>query len=183
MRNHVIVLLAGILLGWPWTLTQASPLGDVFKRVTGSVVVVLTEERVLPPHKHEGKRVSVQGLGSGVLISEDGKVLTAAHVVQTADRVGVEFLSGEIIEARVITSDPPADVALLQLERAAKNAVVAELGDSDRVEIADEVFVLGAPYGLGHTLTVGHISARRVPAIESGDFALAVFFSDRRGYQ
>lgn len=176
MRNCAISVLIGLLLVWPWTTMEAGTLGKVFKRVSDSVVVILTEERVLPPNRYKGKRVSVRGLGSGVLISYDGKVMTAAHVVQTADRVGVQFPSGEIIEARTVTSDPLADVALLELERVPKGAVVAKLGNSDEVEAADQVFVVGAPYGLGHTLTVGHVSARRQPGAELHELGLAEFF-------
>ena len=110
MRKSFIAILCGLALAWSATL-QASALGKVFKRVSGSVVVILTEEKVLPPDTYEGKKVSAQGLGSGVLISKDGKVLTAAHVVQTADTVSVEFPNGEIVKANVVSSEPPADVA------------------------------------------------------------------------
>ena len=59
----------------------------------------------------------VAGLGSGVLVDAHGLVLTVAHVVQTAESVEVEFANGETIPARVLTSEPMADVALLELER------------------------------------------------------------------
>ncbi len=160
MRKSFIAMLCGLVLAWSGAL-HASALGKVFKCVSGSVVVILTEEKVLPPDTYEGKKVSAQGLGSGGLISKDGKVLTAAHVVQTADTVSVEFPNGEIVKAKVVSSEPPADIALLQLERVPASAVVAKLGDSDQVGVADQIFVVGAPYGISHTLTVGHISARR----------------------
>lgn len=163
MKRQVIMLLSGLLLALSSGAAPAGALGDTFKRVSGPVVVILTKERPLHPDQPERKRISVEGLGSGVLISTDGKVLTAAHVVQIADRVGVEFASGEVVETRVIASEPAADVALLQLERVPDDAVVARLGDSDQVEVADQVFVVGAPYGISHSLTVGHISARGQP--------------------
>ena len=102
------------------------------------------------------------GLGSGVLISEHGKLLTAAHVVQTADKVTVEFTGGAQVTARVVSSEPIADVALLQLESVPAGVEPVRLGDSDKVEVGDEVFVVGAPYGLTHTLSAGHISGRIV---------------------
>jgi serine protease Do len=102
----------------------------------------------------------VDGLGSGVLISNDGRVLTAAHVVQTADVASVEFANGEVIVARVIGSDVQSDVALLQLKQMPKGIAPAPLGDSDKVEVGDQVFVIGAPYGISQTLSVGHLSGR-----------------------
>jgi S1-C subfamily serine protease len=137
-----------------------SPLTDVYKRVQGSVVVIETEQKDLDTAL-PGQLVSVGGLGSGVLISRDGKILTAAHVVQAADRIVVHFLSGEQIPARVLSSEPAADLAVLQLERKPASAQVAAVGDSDRVEVGDEIFIVGAPLGITYSLTVGHISARR----------------------
>jgi S1-C subfamily serine protease len=69
-------------------------------------------------------------LGSGVLISNDGKILTAAHVVQTADVAIVEFADGQAIIAHVIGSDVQSDVALLQLEQMPNGVTPAPLGDS-----------------------------------------------------
>jgi S1-C subfamily serine protease len=140
--------------------TKPGTLSQTFKRVDDAVVVVRTNERVVS--RNDGHQdVRTAGLGSGVLIGKDGKVLTAAHVVQTADAVAVEFASGTLVRARVVASDPAADVALLQLESVPSGATVATLGDSDKTEVGDEIFVVGAPFGIGHTLTVGHVSARR----------------------
>jgi S1-C subfamily serine protease len=100
------------------------------------------------------------GLGSGALISSDGKVLTAAHVVQSADTVAAVFQDGTLVPARVLTSAPYADVAIIQLESVPENVMPLKLGDSADMEPGDEVVVIGAPYGLSHTLTAGHISAR-----------------------
>jgi S1-C subfamily serine protease len=104
--------------------------------------------------------VSANGLGSGVLISNDGKILTAAHLVEAADATVVEFSDGEVIPARVLGAVRNADVALLQLAHPPANVVVAPLGDSDKMDVGDEVFLVGAPYGLSYTLTAGHISGR-----------------------
>jgi hypothetical protein len=95
-----------------------------------------------------------------VLISRDGKVLTAAHLVQTADAIEVELLTGEKLPAKVVSSEPELDLAYLKLDRAPRVPFVASLADSDRVEVGAPVFVIGAPLGLSHTLTVGHISGR-----------------------
>jgi serine protease Do len=122
-------------------------------------VIVRTEQKELAPFP-QGGMVSSDGLGSGVLISNDGKVLTAAHVVQTADKIWVEFPDEELISARVVASDVSVDVALLQLDRSPKGIAPSSLGDSDKVEVGDQIFVVGAPYGIGQTLTAGHVSGQ-----------------------
>jgi S1-C subfamily serine protease len=119
--------------------------------------------------------VSASDLGSGVLISSDGKILTAAHLVQAADATMVEFSDGELIPARVLGAVRNADVALLQLEHTAAKTVAAPLGDSDKMAVGDEVFVIGAPYGLSHTLTAGHISSRHSPDNKISDTSLTEF--------
>jgi S1-C subfamily serine protease len=139
---------------------EAAKLSSLFKQVSPSVVILHTFEKVPAMTKEKGL-TSVQGLGSGVLISKDGKILTAAHVVQVADAVHVEFKNGKKSLAHVVASVPSADIALLQLDRVPEDAVAAPLGDSDTVEVGDDVFVIGAPYGASHTLTAGFISARR----------------------
>jgi S1-C subfamily serine protease len=80
--------------------------------------------------------------------------------VQTVDVAIVEFSDGQEIGARVIGSDVQSDVALLQLKEIPKGVVPATLGDSDKVEVGDEIFVIGAPYGISQTLSVGHLSGR-----------------------
>ena len=159
--GKVRVTLSLIMLSF-WGLgteSHGQQLRDAFRRVEQAVVIVRTEQKGLAPFPQQGM-VSLNGLGSGVLISNDGKVLTAAHLVQAADRTVVEFSRGELIPARVMGSAFSADVALLQLERNPVNAVAATLGDSDKVDVGDQIFVVGAPYGLSRTLTAGHVSGR-----------------------
>jgi S1-C subfamily serine protease len=138
----------------------AESVADAFDRVHRSVVVVRTTERDAAA---SGDRRSVSVVGSGVLIDLGGKVLTAAHLVGAASEVRVEFVDGRQVGARVIASEPDADVALLQLDDVPSDAMVARLADSDRARIGDSVFIVGAPYGIGHTLTVGHLSGRHRP--------------------
>ena len=139
--------------------TNAQQLRDAFRQVNQSVVIVRTKRVEVAPSPDEPMAV-IDGLGSGVLISNDGKVLTAAHVVQTADVASVEFSDGQEIIARVIGSDVQSDVALLQLKEMPKGVAPATLGDSDKMEVGDQVFVIGAPYGISQTLSVGHLSGR-----------------------
>jgi serine protease Do len=140
--------------------TNAQQLRDAFRQVNQSVVIVRTKRVEVAPSADESMAI-IDGLGSGVLISNDGKVLTAAHVVQTADVASVEFSDGQEIVARVIGSDVESDVALLQLKEMPKGVTPATLGDSDKVEVGDQIFVIGAPYGISQTLSVGHLSGRR----------------------
>jgi S1-C subfamily serine protease len=139
--------------------TNAQQLRDAFRQVNQSVVIVRTKRVEVAASPDEPMSI-VDGLGSGVLISNDGKILTAAHVVQTADVAVVEFSDGQVINARVIGSDVQSDVALLQLKEIPKGVMPAMLGDSDKVEVGDQVFVIGAPYGISQTLSVGHLSGR-----------------------
>jgi S1-C subfamily serine protease len=138
----------------------AGPISAAFDRVKESVVVIRTTGVDLPPG---GSRelVTVGGLGSGVLVDRDGIILTAAHVVQTAETIEVEFADGEVVPGKVYSSEPNADIAVVKLERPPTGGVVAKLGDSDKVTVGEEIFIVGAPLGISYTLTVGHISARR----------------------
>ncbi len=174
MGTRLVALLTAAMFSWIGLPAEAQTLGQVFKRVSASVVVVRTREQEVAA-RGQGQIVNISGVGSGVLISADGRVMTAAHLVHTADEVTVEFLNGEVTEARVIASEPEADVALLQLDRVPAGALVAKLGDSDTVEVGDRVFIVGAPYGIGHTLSAGHISARHKPNTVYSEFSLAEF--------
>ena len=141
---------------------DARSLSKVFRQINPAVVVIVTKE-----HGHSslkpGETAKKGGLGSGVVVSKDGLVMTASHVVQVADAVSVHFLDGRSVSAKVVGTAMQADVALLRLETVPDNLVVAELGNSDLMAIGDEVFVVGAPYGIDHTLTVGFLSGRRRP--------------------
>src|SRR5437667_5757313 len=142
----------------------AAPLRELFRRVDASVVEVRTVERTLAPLPQSGF-VRAPGLGSGVLISADGKVLTAAHVVQTSDRVVVAFVDGTLSRARVVGSIQRADLAMLQLEQVPPGIQPARLADSGSMQVGDDVFIVGAPYGIGHSLSAGHIGGRRAPGL------------------
>ena len=177
MRALVFVALAALLMGAPALAGSAAPsLSQSFKRVDSAVVVVRTTERVLAGPRSNAHEVRAPGLGSGVLISADGKVLTAAHVVQTADAVAVEFAGDVLINATIVAADPAADVALLQVERVPEGVQPAKLGDSDKAEVGDEIFIVGAPFGMSHTLTVGHLSARRRPNATFGSMETTEVF-------
>ncbi len=136
---------------------KAQSLSDLYEKVNPAVVVILTEQKELISSGNTTKTVTAEGLGSGFMISET-QIITAAHVVQVAEKVSVEFLDGEIIPAKVISAYVAADVALIELIWPKKNAVTLTLADSKQVKIGERVFVVGAPYGLGHSLSAGYVS-------------------------
>lgn len=162
MRGRLSCAVA--LLGVVATVNaaQAESLREVFQKVNPAVVVIETKEQVFLKGKR-GEAVTARGLASGVVVSRDGLIMTAAHVVQVADKVTVRFLDGREAVAGVVSSSITADVALLRIDPVPDNLVVAELGDSDSVSPGDQVFVIGAPYGVDHTLTAGYLSGRRKP--------------------
>lgn len=171
----VFVLMSICLLFGRSSHASEKALEDVFDNVNSSVVLVRTWERMVVPRDGIAL-VPITDLGSGVLISEDGDVVTAAHLVQVADIVEVEFADGTKVGAKVIASEPTADLALLKLERVPQNSEIAKVGDSDEVRVGQRVFVIGAPYGLSHTLTVGYVSARHSPGTPGVPFSLGEFF-------
>ncbi len=98
-----------------------------------------------------------QGMGSGVIVSPDGHILTNNHVVQGADEVTVILSDKRKLKAKVVGTDPETDLAVVQVD--AHNLVPATLGNSDEVEVGDWVLALGSPFGLKETVTAGIISA------------------------
>ena len=165
-------MLAMVFLLGGATAAPAQDIGSVFRAVNPSVVVIRARGRDVAA----GGQVRFSEIGSGVLISADGKVMTAAHVVQTMDEIKVEFLGGETVPATVIASEPAADLSLIQLERVPANVLVAPMANSDTTRIGDQVIVIGAPYGLRHSMTVGWISARWAPNTVYQTMPLAEFF-------
>ncbi len=99
-----------------------------------------------------------KSLGSGVIVSPDGYILTANHVVDGADKVKVALASGEKeFDAKVIGTDPPTDTAVLKVD--AKNLPAIAIADSDKLEVGDVVLAIGNPFGVGQTVTMGIVSA------------------------
>ena len=99
-----------------------------------------------------------QSLGSGVIVSPDGYILTANHVVAEADEVKVSIADNKKeYTAKVIGKDPATDIAVLKIQAANLPAVV--LADSDQIEVGDMVLALGNPFGVGQTVTKGIVSA------------------------
>ena len=100
-----------------------------------------------------------KSLGSGFIISKDGYILTNNHVVEKATEIRVRLLNKEQFKAKVIGRDPKTDIALIKI-KANHSLSAATLGDSDALRVGDWVIAIGNPFGLGHTVTVGIISAK-----------------------
>jgi serine protease Do len=163
---------------------------DVVARVAPAVVTIRAERLVRAPRQHPffddpmfrdffGGRVPQQqqqpaetrqrALGSGVVISPDGYIVTNHHVVDGAEQITVEFVDRRTFPAKLVGTDQPSDLAVLKVE--AKDLPVLTLGDSDKVRVGDVVLAVGNPLGVGQTVTAGIISAKgRRTDISDGSF-------------
>src|SRR5882672_10915382 len=118
----------------------------------------------------EAPRQQIQrGLGSGVIITKDGYLLTNHHVIDGAEEIRVELTNNRGYEAKVIGDDPRSDLAVLKID--ANDLPMLTLGDSDRVRVGDVVLAVGNPLGIGQTVTAGIISAKgRSTGLSDGSF-------------
>ena len=120
-------------------------------------------ERFFEPFDGRGAQPRMQrALGTGFIISSDGYIVTNNHVVEGADVVRVSFQGSdkeEALRARVIGTDPDTDLALLKVD-AKLILPYLEFGDSDKAEVGEWLLAIGNPFGLGHTVTQGILSAK-----------------------
>ncbi|CAD5262193.1 MULTISPECIES: DegQ family serine endoprotease [Halomonadaceae] len=110
-----------------------------------------------PPSNGQGRTEERQSLGSGFVISEDGYVMTNAHVVQDADEILVRLNDRRELRAEVVGSDPQTDVAVLKID--ANDLPTLNLGDSDELKVGEWVAAIGSPFGFDHSVTAGIVSA------------------------
>lgn len=101
-----------------------------------------------------------QGLGSGVIVKAEGIVLTNNHVVEDAEEVRVTLHDGRELEAEIVGTDPPSDLAVLRLQKPPKDLRPLPLGDSEKVRLGEVVVAIGNPFGVGQTVTMGIVSAK-----------------------
>ncbi len=162
---------------------------DVVGRVAPAVVTILAEKVSRTPRQHpflddpslrdffggrqpqqEQPQVQRQrALGSGVVISPDGYIVTNHHVVDGAEQITVEFTDRRSSPAKLVGTDQPSDLAVLKVE--AKDLPVLTLGDSDKVRVGDVVLAVGNPLGVGQTVTSGIVSAKgRFTGLSDGSF-------------
>jgi serine protease Do len=96
--------------------------------------------------------------GTGFIVSSDGYILTANHLVGEAEKVMVKQGNNQEVEAKVIGTDPASDVAVIKID--ANNLPTLEMADSDKLEVGEWVLAIGNPFGLSHTVTAGIVSAK-----------------------
>jgi len=179
-----LVFFAALYLsaGLP-TFAKASPasFADLAEKLAPTVVNIYTTQVVKSPHipkeffdndlfrrffqmpdmpenfpPREMKRTS---LGSGVILSDDGYIITNNHVVEDADEISVRFSDNEEYEAKIIGRDAKTDLALIKIEP--KHTLQpASLGDSDKLRVGDWVIAIGNPFGFEQTVTAGIVSAK-----------------------
>jgi serine protease Do len=167
--------------------TTAAPasFADLADKVKGSVVNISTTQEVegnplmpflgpnspfgqffghnLPKKFFENRpqgKMKTHALGSGFIISEDGLILTNNHVVEKATEIKIKLQTGTEYDAKLVGRDPKTDLALIQVKPDKDFPKPEVLGDSDALRVGDRVMAVGNPFGLGHTVTTGIISAK-----------------------
>lgn len=158
----------------------------VVDQVSPAVVTIRTEARVRAPRQFpfiddpflrrffgipgaQSPELLRRGLGSGVIISTDGYILTNFHVIDGAEEIEIALKDRRTASAKVIGSDAPSDLAVLKIEEA--NLTALALADSDKVQVGDVVLAVGNPLGIGQTVTMGIISAKgRSTGLSNGSF-------------
>jgi serine protease Do len=110
------------------------------------------------PPVEPGPRSEARSLGSGFIISDDGYILTNAHVIEGADEIDVRFTDKHELKARVIGSDKRTDVALIKVD--AKGLPFVKFGDPTRLKVGEWVVAIGSPFGFENTVTAGIVSAK-----------------------
>jgi serine protease DegQ len=150
----------------------ASSYNDAVQRATPSVVNIFTSKEIRTPRHpllndpifrrffgdqlpDEAQRTS--SLGSGVIVSTSGYLLTNHHVVEAADEIEVALADGKKLLAKVVGNDPETDLAVLRVD--AENLPAISFGSSDTLRVGDVVLAIGNPFGVGQTVTSGIISA------------------------
>ncbi len=125
---------------------EEGPFGDFFRQFFGGRVPQMPRERI------------AHALGSGVVISPDGYILTNNHVVEGATDIKVSFANQREMPAKLIGRDAATDVAVVKVDQ--RNLPTLPLGDSSHAEVGDIVLAIGNPFGIGQTVTMGIVSAK-----------------------
>jgi len=152
--------------------TAASSFADAAAQVIPSVVNVFTQQQVRSPaspalrdpilryffgDKQDSRPRQASNLGSGVIVSANGYILTNNHVVDSADEIQVALSSGKTLPAKLVGVDPETDLAVLKIEASGLPAIT--FAQSDSVRVGDWVLAIGNPFGVGQTVTAGIVSA------------------------
>ncbi len=143
---------------------------EAARRAMPSVVNIFTAKKVRQDNSllddpffrrffgdRRGERQKLSSLGSGVIVSDDGFILTNNHVVASADEIEVALVDGRKARAAVIGADPETDLAVIKVDM--ENLPSVTFGHMDQVQVGDVVLAIGNPFGVGQTVTMGIISA------------------------
>lgn len=134
--------------------TGAMSVNEIYERAAPGVVQITSTPG------STGSGLSPQpALGSGFVLDKAGHIVTNYHVIQWADQIRVSFSNRDTVEAQLVGTDPSTDLAVLRVETSASGLKPLPLGDSDRVEVGDQVVAIGNPFGLDRTATAGIVSA------------------------
>jgi serine protease Do len=128
----------------------APDMDDMLRRFFGNQAPNRSQRRHLEVPRQEG-------IGSGVVATKDGYILTNNHVVDGADEVKVALQDGREFTAKVVGRDPKTDIAVIKID--AKDLPAVPMADSEKVEVGDVVLAIGNPFGIGQTVTTGIVSA------------------------
>ncbi|MDD3529339.1 MAG: Do family serine endopeptidase [Gallionellaceae bacterium] len=152
--------------------TQVASFADAAHKSLSSVVNIFTSKQVRAPVNplmndpffqrffgvpQQNRTQRVSNLGSGVIVSEDGYILTNHHVVEAADEIQVALPDGRNLQAELVGSDPETDIAVLRVRQDSLHPITFAQPDSLRV--GDMVLAVGNPFGVGQTVTMGIVSA------------------------
>ena len=151
---------------------RTSSYGDAVQRATPSVVNIFTSKEIRNPshpllndpifRRFFGDQIPDEAqraasLGSGVIVSSSGYILTNHHVVEAADEIEVALPDGKKVLAKVVGNDPETDLAVLRVEAGSLRPIT--FGSSDALRVGDVVLAIGNPFGVGQTVTHGIVSA------------------------
>ncbi len=182
-----LTLAVSISLGYLSVCVAATnplnPFVEIVKKASPAVVNIDTlsyVKQTLPPFWDDpffkqffgnipyNRVIPMRGKGSGFIISSNGYILTNNHVVRNAKEIIVTLSNGKRYKAKVVGTDPTADIAVIKIK--AKNLPTLPLGDSDKLQVGEWVIAIGNPYGLSHTVTVGVVSALGRTIREEGGY-------------
>jgi serine protease Do len=162
---------------------------EVVARVTPGVVTIRTEAKASPrytqlpfegspfgelfgqraPRGRQFPAPLQRGLGSGVIVSQDGYILTNNHVVDNATKINVELSDRRVVEAKLIGADPASDLAVVKIDNT--GLPVVKIGDSNAMRVGDLVLAVGNPLGVGQTVTMGILGAKgRATGLGDGSY-------------
>ena len=160
MKRYWVLIWVMVVIGMPMTplastkSTCTETVPELFRRLSPSVVSISAVS--FDPLKSRNRMATT--FGSGFIISEDGLILTNSHLVFTHQAISVTLDDGRMVPAELVGADPLLDLAVLRMRAPAKGLPGIRFGDSDKIEIGEEVLAIGNPFGLEQTLTMGVIS-------------------------